>query len=539
MKRALSQRQIPTLLGLAILIAALVGGIALFGQGGGVFAPRATAQTTPKNIKITNIKDTSFTVSFITDESTAGFVKYGTSADKLTFQASDDRDQLNGSVGQYNTHYITVRDLDPATQYYFTLGTASVPKTDNNGAPFQITTAPRGGNLGAAQTAYGTVNGPDGRPGDGAIVYMTMPGASELSALVKSSGSYAVPLSTARTEDLSGYINLDPTTTVTLFVQGTSVNSTATAQTTLAETEPIQTITLLTGASGSSTAVETIVQPPSSEPPAQSLDAEIDGVTSGTTDDNPVSEGTSLTGLTAVADNTASPSSQESRLTDLTNVSPSATQTQNVQSAQTVDMTLPGAPTVETDKPTITGKAAPNAVITIQVNSDTQIVTQVQTDEHGNFTLPLSSGDASLEPGEHTVTITYTDPTTGQERTETKTFYVAESESLGTGGGGSTLLAQAQTSPSPVPYGSDNPFTIPSPSPSPSASASASPTASASASPRVAMPPTTSEVPKSGAVSTTIFLIIGGFFMIGLGIWTYKHNSHQAYLDSDLDSIDE
>lgn len=506
MKRALSQRQIPTLLGLAILIAALVGGIALFGQGGGVFAPRATAQTTPKNIKITNIKDTSFTVSFITDESTAGFVRYGTAPDKITFQASDDRDQLNGSVGQYNTHYITVRDLDPATEYYFTLGTASVPKTDNNGVPFQVKTAPRGGNLGAAQTAYGSVNGPDGRPADGAIVYMTMPGANELSALVKSSGSYAIPLSTARTEDLSGYIKLDPAISVTLFVQGTSVSSTATAQTTLAETEPIPTITLLSGTAGNS-AVETISTFPSSEPPAQSLD-------NGT---NPATENasTSLTGLTAnSAPESASPVAEY-----VPETSPATTvvpQTENVQSAQTVDMSVPGAPTVETDKPTITGKAAPDTVITIQVNSDTQIVTQVKTDENGSFTLPLANGDAALEPGEHTVTITYTDPVTSQEKSETKTFYVSNSEALGTGGGGSsTLLAQAQISPSPVPYGSENPFTIPSPSPTP--------TASASASPRVAMPPTTTEVPTSGSVDVTIALILSGMFLIGLGVWTYKH----------------
>lgn len=537
MKRALSQRQIPTLLGLAILIAALVGGIALFGRGGGVFSPRATAQTTPKNVKITNIKDTSFTVSFITDESTAGFVKYGTAPDKATFQASDDRDQLNGSVGQYNTHYITVRDLDPATEYYFTLGTASVPKTDNNGVPFQVKTAPRGGNLGAAQTAYGSVNGPDGRPADGAIVYMTMPGANELSALVKSSGSYAIPLSTARTEDLSGYVKLDPTTSVTLFVQGTTVSSTATAQTTLAETGPIQTITLLTGSAGAAATVQTLSTPPSSEPPAQSLDLGVDQDTG--------SESSSLTGLAATTSQ-ASPAAQNTlAASPITSASASPTttaapRTENVQGAQTVDMSVPGAPTVETDKPTITGKAAPDTVITIQVNSDTQIVTQVKTDENGNFTLPLANGDAALEPGEHTVTITYTDPVTGQEKSETKTFYVSNSEALGTGGGGSsTLLAQAQISPSPVPYGSENPFTIPSSSPSPTASISASPTASASASPRVAMPPTTTEVPTSGSVDVTIALILGGMFLIGLGVWTYKHNSHQVYLDSDLDSIDE
>jgi hypothetical protein len=95
------KKQIPTILGLLILFVALISGVLLFGQGTGVFAPRATPQTTPKNIRISNLTDKSFTVSFYTDESTVAFIKYGEEAKTLNKQASDDRDQLSGVVKDY------------------------------------------------------------------------------------------------------------------------------------------------------------------------------------------------------------------------------------------------------------------------------------------------------------------------------------------------------------------------------------------------------------------------------------------------------
>lgn len=520
MKRAFAQRQIPTLLGLGVLIASLVGGIAFIGTGGGVFAPRATPQTTPKNLKITNVKDTGLTISFMTDEATAGFVKYGKSADSMTTQASDDRDQLAGTVNQYSSHYITLRDLDPGTEYFFTVGTTSVPKFDNNGVPFTVKTANRGGSPTAAKTAYGTINNSTGAPADGAIVYMTMNGVAELSALVKGSGSWAIPLSNARTADLSGYANLQPTDTVQIFVQGTQINETGAAQLPVSDTQPVPTITLGSG----SAATDTGLQAESTQtPPEEFTTASEDSLASlSTTETDTENTGagpiTDPNELTAIAMRSPVPSTQPEM------------ETQNTQMVDTVDLTIPEQQTVETGQPTITGKAAPNILITVQVNSETQITTQVQTDAEGNFVLPLSNGDQTLEPGEHTVTYSYTDPVTGEEKSVTRTFFVS-------GPGNDTALL-AQANPSPTPFGSQNPFTIPSPSPSPSLlpSPTASASATPSASPRVVVPATDSAIPRSGSTSVTIALIVGGFFMIGLGVWSYRYNLRQALIDSEEDS---
>ena len=238
MKKTWSQRNIPTLLGLGVLVIGLVAGSLFLGQGFGAFSPRATAQTTPKNIEITNVTDSGFTVSFITDESTIGFIKYGTSPDALKLQVGDDRDQISGTVNPHTTHYISVRELQPKTSYYFTLGTASNSKFDNGGQPYSTTTAARTGNPGPAMTIYGTVVLSDGsQPASGAIVYADIVGVGKLSSLVKESGSWSIPLSSARVKDGSAYAKIDATTPVALFIQGIEVSSGGGARQAIQESE--------------------------------------------------------------------------------------------------------------------------------------------------------------------------------------------------------------------------------------------------------------------------------------------------------------
>lgn len=243
-KKSLLDRTFPTLIGLAILIGGLTAGVFFLGDIT-MFAPRATPQTTPKQIKITNLTDSSFSVSFMTDETTTGFVKYGTKPNQLSQQAGDDRDQLAGAVSSYTTHHITVRNLQPQTTYYFTLGTASKAAFDNNGQPFSVTTHQKQSNLSLAQTMYGTVLYPDQRPAEGSIVYVNIENTGELSTLVRSSGTWAVPLSQARTPDGMRQPEVTVQTPMTVFAQGPAISSTATLQTKVGQPQlPVETITL-------------------------------------------------------------------------------------------------------------------------------------------------------------------------------------------------------------------------------------------------------------------------------------------------------
>jgi len=368
MRKNLWQKQIPTILGVGVLVIALVIGTIAFTMQGGpsVFAPRASSQETPKKIKVTNVADTSFTVSFFTDAKTAGFVKYGTEEKSLKSQASDDRDQLTGSISSYNLHHITIRGLTPATTYYYVLGTGSNRETfDNNGVAFKIITAKKAGSPPAAKTAYGTVLEASGGPAEGAVVYLTVDGVGDMSSLVKNSGSWAIPLSTARTTDGSGFAKFSDDQVMTIMVQGTSENNTTTLNTTVSKSQPVASINL-TGSSQVAVA----------SPSAGLAAGPTAGSASGSGDLQVTPRSLTETAAPGIlTPPTASGAGNLGSLSSLT-ASPSAVATPS----SVVDVSKKDNKpiTVTTDQPVIKGTAPANIEITIEVHSDTNIS---QTDD--------------------------------------------------------------------------------------------------------------------------------------------------------------
>ncbi len=497
--RPLWQKRIPTLLGLGVLIIAMISGVLLFGNGTGVFAPRATPQTTPKNIKITNVTDNSFTLSFLTDESTPSFLKYGTSEKALDNQAGDERDQISGTVQPYNMHHITVRGLKANTAYFFTLGTGSNSSFTNDGKPFQVKTAQAAGAQPVAKTIYGSVTTESGAPAEGAVVYVKHPTAGELSSLVKNSGSWAVYLSNARTTDGSDFASVTDDDTLLVTVQGPAQTKKAQITTTVSNAQPVETIVY-----------------GQTEAKAAELDT---STTLTATEDAVDAMAAPESSSTAVVDDEYVPSIDTDDTTIATDIASESAQIAS-ESATTqllvvdIEAAKEATPTVTTTQPTITGRAKPNVVVTLEIHSDTQITQEVTADQNGTFELDIATLSENLEPGDHTVTYSYTDPETGTVVNETVTFTVAESATR--------QLAQADT-----PYGSGNPYPIasPSPSPTPSPTPSPSPTASASAEAteeaRVALPATDSAIPVSGSVGTTFALVFGGLFFIISGAWSF------------------
>ncbi len=494
-KKSFFAKRIPTLVGLGVLVVALIAGTLFFSQGTGVFAPRATPQTTPKKIRVSNLTDAGFTVSFLTDEATVGHIKYGVDAKKIDSQSSDDRDQLSGTVDKYNIHHITVRGLKPSTTYYYTLGTGT-NSFDNGGQPFIVKTAQRTGVPSAAKTIYGSVVSPSGSPAEGAIVYVKAEGVGEMSSLVKKSGSWAIPLSNARMADGSTYAQISDDSTLTLFVQGTSNALTSQVTTTTANAQPVDNITL--GQSQNLADTTAADSPPKTAP--ENVPAIIEEATGSTTIKNTSSFDSLL------EDNSATDSTEASGEAEI------------VMVATLIDLEkitdASSSPTVETTQPKITGKAAPNVTISIQVHSNTQIDQYIVADSEGNFELDISQLEQELEPGEHTVTYSYEDPATGETVTRTQTFYVSDT---------ATQLAQADTTTdeeasstgtSEYPYSSSNPY--------PMAEATDSTDSGvATDSGRVSQPSTESALPVSGSVGTTYALILGGLFFILAGVWSW------------------
>lgn len=198
---------IPTLIGLFVAVVGLASGLLLLkGQLGQRAA--ASAEETPINVKISNVTDTSFTVTWTSAKSLPGFIQYGEGTADPDLVVSDERDQQKGAIGNYFTHYVTVRGLRPATSYQFMVGSGK-SMFGNPSVPYRLTTAPGLTNTPPADVAYGQVVTANNEPADGTLIYIEMQGMSPQTTLVRSTGSWVIPLATARSVDLKNYVQYD------------------------------------------------------------------------------------------------------------------------------------------------------------------------------------------------------------------------------------------------------------------------------------------------------------------------------------------
>jgi hypothetical protein len=504
-KKAFLQKQIPTLAGLAVLVIALVAGLLMFSTGTGVFAPRATPQTTPKQVKITNVGDKAFTVSFYTDEATAGFVKYGVDEADLKTQASDDRDQLAGSVGKYTLHHVTVKSLKPNTSYFFTIGTGSGSSFDNEGKAFSVKTAVDPGTPPpVAKTVYGSVMTAGGTPAEGSVVYLVAEGGAELSALVKSSGSWAISLANARTADGSAYAEITDDTALTVFVQGSPLTQTVRTTSQVKDAQPLADLSLGTGGGTAATV-------PKEEESTDETASESAEVATGSAT---ATKSASLTDLVEATESTSSGAASTSATKSATTTTAASSSATASPSAVLNLTQLASTPITTVESPKVVGKAAPRVQVKIEIHSETEITQTVTADANGNFELDTSQFQ-DLEPGEHTVTYSYIDPTTGQEVTKTHTFTVADPNATKQlalaplGAGTPTAAPTSSKTGTQSAFGSGNPYPI------------TSPTKAVDTSTRSAVVSTTSGTYTSGSVGATIALISGGLFLMLLGWWSW------------------
>jgi len=466
-------KRLPTILGLLLVLGAIVGGVVLIKQGPNLFL-RAAPEQTPAQIKITNVTDSSLTVSWLTSEATTGFVKYGTE-NSLTFTANDDRDQISGKNEEFPTHHITIKNLNPATTYFFKIGSGG-KLFDNNGQPYQAKTAP------AIKTAppvndvaYGTVVDQNNNPVSGAIIYFSLANANPASAITKSSGSWVVPLNLIRSADLTNWATYDKAASIEeIFVQAGSLG-TSTVVATTKNDSPMPKITL-----GQSFDFKEIAQEEQKIQEKQET-----------------SQATESGKFTIPTD--ATPSATASPTGELAIINPDEEENVNTQ------------------KPEFVGTGPVNKNITITVESPQTYSATILVDENGKWQW---TPPANLEPGEHTVTISYTDDS-GKVQKVSKTFMVLSA-------GSSDLPAitaspsSSSTTPTPSPSLSATP--TPTASPTPTATISATPTSTSSAtdSSRSSMPSTSSGVPTSGYLTPTFMVFIMGLGLIFIGFFLRK-----------------
>jgi len=224
-------KKIPTILGLLLVI----GAIMIFSLAYNKLTPlmsRASVSQAPRDVVISNVSDTTFTVSWITNVATTGVITVDeTGGTKYT--AFDDRDQPPSSanakptVNTYTTHMVTVRSAKPDTAYQIRI--LSDSKVYQNGnAPYEIRTGPALAGKGTTlEPAFGTVTTSTEKPAEGAIIYVTPENGQVLSTLVTASGSWVIPLHLARTQSLGEYLTVTDRIAESITIQTADGDTTA------------------------------------------------------------------------------------------------------------------------------------------------------------------------------------------------------------------------------------------------------------------------------------------------------------------------
>lgn len=387
--REVLNKRFPTILGLLALLLGVGAGVYLTKKEQ-FFGLKAGPELTPRKVRLSNITENSFTVSWITDEVATGFLRYG-ETNEFEFSSVDERDQLTGETGSYVTHYFTVKGLKPETTYYFKLGSGK-KLFDNNGNAYQVRTAPVVASLPSADPVTGTVLSSSGVPAEGAMIYLSVSDSSLLSTRTLENGSWALSLSMARTKDFSSYVAYDPEIAiVNIEIEGGRERATALVNT--GNDNPVPKITL-----GRNHDFREKVSKEVGEETSSASHFSFEEPTAATTSSdlvvlNPFAEGEEL----------------------------------------------------NTSRPEFRGKAPAGVVISIKVESETSYTGSVTVNEDGSWQW---TPPADLGPGTHKITLSYIDEE-GEEQTISRSFAILAAGESGLPAFEATPSGEATPSPEP------------------------------------------------------------------------------------------
>lgn len=174
--------RIPTFFAIFILLIGVGSIVFTINQVQG-FRSGASGGSIPQDVRITNIRDTSATVSYITDKPSIGIIEYSNQTGQV-FESS----ATNLSV----THYITLQNLTPSAIYNIRINSAGT-FFDNNGSNWQVQTTSTGSNL-TDSIVSGKVLNKENFPAKDAIVYITADVGLAASSQVSDSGNFIASL---------------------------------------------------------------------------------------------------------------------------------------------------------------------------------------------------------------------------------------------------------------------------------------------------------------------------------------------------------
>ncbi len=387
-------KRIPTLLGIIILIGGLIAGVVVVNMQTSLQS-KAGPTGSPKNVKISNLASSTFSVSWTTDIPLTGLIKYSEDPTKIIIPAGDVRDQISGTSQSYNNHTVNVTGLSANKTYYFLIISGS-GSYDDGGKPFQIRTTAQA-IAPAEDIIFGKVLRDTGDTVNGGIIFVEAEGGQTLSTITKTDGTWRLNLANSR-DKVGAILTYDPKKTLlSIFVQAGGTG-TATALTDTSKDKPVPDIILGKNQSfieGGQTFA--IVE---ATPSAQAV----------------AGDGFQL----------------EASQLEIS---------QQIEATSSVKVLNPATngEVVATDQPEIRGKAPTGTVIKLTLQSVEQVQV-VQADVDGNWTW---TPPQKLEQGQHTLTIEFTD-TNNQIIKITRTFSVLSS-------GGAAFTATPSATPIPLP----------------------------------------------------------------------------------------
>lgn len=204
-------KKIPTLIGLLFVVFTIV----LFGYGVDRIGPlftKASTSVNPIDVMVSNITDTGFTISWTTKSPATGAITLASdlSNHEVVYDERDVTLIISGnrqSLGIYTTHSVTYRNANPMTVYSAKIISNGTQFQDING-PYTIHTGPQLDGKGTSiEPAFGKITTELGDPAENALLYLTLDNGQMLSTLVKSSGSWVIPLNLVREKTLTSYIS--------------------------------------------------------------------------------------------------------------------------------------------------------------------------------------------------------------------------------------------------------------------------------------------------------------------------------------------
>lgn len=384
---------IPTLLALLVLVVVIAGLSYGSSQMTRLFSRASTDTQSGQNVVVGNVDDTGWVVSWTTAAAQSGVVVYGSSQNLGDGIASDDREIVSPN-GKYKTHFVSIKVRSSGEQF-FCVGNDSSSVDVKNCSKQSVTIPEALTGSANLDPAYGKVIDPQNNGVAGALVTLEITGAQKMTAITKTDGTFVIPLSTLRSNDLTKFFSLDGEVSETITIVGPDLSKT--------------TISCVTG----------LDHPFPNFVMGKNGDCKDFGNSQQNAKENSQKSQN-------LSDNVKDSANSGATVTGTNKFKTVKIQTNNVVTTDNVGSTneplnIQNGDVINNSLPTFSGKVNPGDVINVVVHSATPLSGTIRASADGSWSWTPPS---NLAPGQHTVTLTIT-LASGVKQTVTRTFTVS------------------------------------------------------------------------------------------------------------------